>query len=377
MRLSALLVISLVSSSAAIAGKPNASRRSPKTKAQAPASSQELASPALSRPAPAAESLPLTKLPTPELLAKTGELYNSLEYDQVIPLSAALLARDDLTIDQRLEAYKLQGCAKAIVEDPVDAEKPFRLLLRARPDYALPASTTPKILSVFRKVQAEEQALARQLREVDRSRVISNLRLLGEVPKEAAGGRPLNFSYRLKDPTGAVEAIRLPYRRRGQKVFSSLALERSDAGDWRGAIPGEFTADPSGFTLEYYVETGDADGPLLTIGNALTPKTVAVTAGALFTQRPKPVPRGVFIASAAATGVLGAATGVLAIMFNVQQSEYRKMAQGQVDGAKLVAAAQRGDGLASATNALTIATGVALVTTIVLSTLTNFSPLEN
>ncbi len=365
----------LVFSSVAIAGRP----AKPPKPAKATAAKSAPAAPS---PVVETRSVPKSdrgsnadlKLPTTALLAKTQELYTSLEYDQVIPLSTALLARSDLTIDQRLEAYRLQGCAKAIVEDPVDAEKPFRLLLRARPDYDLPNDTTPKILSVFRKVQTEEQALAKQLREVDRSRIIANLRLLGEPPSEFKGGRPLKFSFRLKDPTGAVEAIRLPYRRTGQKVFSSLALERNEAGDWRGAVPGEFTADETGFALEYYVETADADGPLLSLGTALSPKTITILAGTLFTERPKPVPRGVFIASASVTGVLGVAAGVLAILFNTTQSNYRSLAQGQVEGAVLVSTARQGEVLATATNATLIACGAGLLTTIVLSTLTNFSP---
>ncbi len=365
MRTSALLWVAI--SSLAMAAKP----ARPAQKA-APPVPETRVTPATK--APEKGSPADLKLASPALLAKTQELYSSLEYDQVIPLSTALLARDDLTIDQRLEAYRLQGCAKAIVEDPVDAEKPFRLLLRARPDYDLPKDTTPKILSVFRKVQTEEQALAKQLREVDRSRVIANLRLIGEPPKEFKGGRPMNFSFRLKDPTGAVEAIRLPYRRQGQKVFSSLALERNEAGDWRGAIPGEFTADDHGFTLEYYVETADTEGPLLSLGTVLMPKTLPILPGELFTERPKPVSRGVFIASAVTTGALGIAGGVLAIFFNVSQANYRTMAQGQVDGAKLVAAARSGDTLALATNVVLITGGAALLTTIVLSTLTNFSP---
>jgi len=375
MRLSALLWV-VLSSQVLAAKPPKAPKTSPKTapKAAAPTTTGTSTESSRSAPtAPKASSAEL-KLPSPALLAKTQELYASLEYDQVIPLSTALLARDNLTIDQRLEAYRLQGCAKAIVEDPVDAEKPFRLLLRVRPDYDLPKDTTPKILSVFRKVQTEEQALANQLREVDRSRIIANMRLVGEPPLEFKGGRPLNLSYRLKDPTGAVEAIRLPYRRQGQKVFSSLALERTEAGDWRGAIPGEFTADERGFILEYYVETADDEGPLLSIGTALLPKTLPITAGALFTERPKPVPRGVFIASAATTGVLGLLGGGLAIWFNISQANYRTMAQGQVDGSKLVAAARQGDNLATATNVVLISGGAALLTTIVLSTLTNFSP---
>ena len=45
---------------------------------------------------------------------------------------------------------------------PVDAEGPFRLLLRLNPGFVLPAQTTPKIVAVFRKVEAEERAIFEQ-----------------------------------------------------------------------------------------------------------------------------------------------------------------------------------------------------------------------
>jgi hypothetical protein len=113
---------------------------------------------------------------------------------------------------------------------------------------------------------------------------------------------------------------------------------------------------------------------LLSLGTQLVPKTLPILPGALFTERPKPVSRGVFIASAVTTGALGAGAGVLGLLFNMSQTNYRSLAQGQVEGSTLVAAARRGDTLATATNAVLIAGGAALLTTIVLSTLTNFSP---
>lgn len=204
------------------------------------------------------------------------------------PLAEQVLARPDLTLDQKLEAYRLLGSAKAIVEDPAEAEKPFRLLLRARADFDLSAETPPKILAVFRKVQSEERALADQLREVERDRIISGLKLLGEPPNTARGGRPLPLSFRLRDPTSAVEVVRVPYRRQGTPAFSTLALERSAEGDWRGLIPAEFTSDEKGFQMEYYVETADTRGPLLRLGTEKAPLNLTVSAGTIAQARPPP-----------------------------------------------------------------------------------------
>ena len=311
---------------------------------------------------------------TQDALARLRQLYKGLEYDEVIPLADALLAREDLTLDERLDVYRLQGSARAIVEDPVDAEKPFRLLLRARVDYELPTDTPPKILAVFRKVQSEEKALNGQLREVERARIIANLRLVGEVPAQSRGGKAIVFSFRLKDPTGSVETLRVPFRRAGQTAFSSLALDRSEDGSWVGQIPGEFTSDEKGFRLEYYVESADTAGPLLTLGSGKEPRTVDVTAGLFTTERRKPLPRGAFIASAVVTGVLGLGTGTLAVLFNRQQASYAALVRSNqpIAGAELMRQGATGDAFATATNVALISTGVALVATVIIATQTRF-----
>ena len=364
---SSLLLVSLAAGSGQRPAPPARKKPTPATPQTAPAA----VSPAATSP----RGDPVDgKFTTTEGLARVRALYQALEYDQVIPLTEVLLARDDLQVDDRLDVYRLQGSARAIVEDPVDAEKPFRLLLRTRSDYELPPETPPKILAVFRKVQSEERALAGQLREVERARIIANLRLNGEVPAEIRGGKTLPFSFRLKDPTGSVEAIRVPYRRAGQPAFSSLALGRGESGDWTGQISGEFTSDEKGFKLEYYIETSDASGPLLTLGTSLMPRAVAVTPGLFTTDRPKPLPRGLFVGGAVATAVLGATAGTLGFLFNRQQASYRAMSSGggDVAGSSLAAQARLGNTLGTATNVAIISTGVLLVATLVSLPLTRF-----
>jgi hypothetical protein len=312
---------------------------------------------------------------SPVLLEQLKALYASLDYDKVIPVAEAVLAREDLGVEQRLEAYRLYGSAKAIVEDPVDAEKPFRMLLRSRPDYDLPKGTPPKILAVFRKVQSEEKALSAQLREVERARIVSGLQLLGDLPTEGKGGVPLSLNFRLRDLTGAVEAIRVPYRRAGEASFSSLALQRSQEGEWRGQIPGEFTASERGFQLEYFVETLSPDGPLLTVGTLREPKRIDISAGQVIRSTRPPVPQPVFFAAVAVTAVAAAGAGGLALALNDTQKDYQLKSRGSepVSGSLLVLRANQGQQLATATNATLIGAAVALVVTVVLAPFVNWA----
>lgn len=217
---------------------------------------------------------------TSELLAKAQALYAALDYEDVVAVTRALLARDDATIEMRLDAYLMQGSALAIVGDAVEAEKPFRFLLRGRPEFDMPAQTPPKILAVFRKVQVEERAIVLQMRELERARIVRELALEGETPTETPGGTPLTFRYRLRDPGRAVQSMNVHYRRTATEPFSSLALRIDDDGAWRAELPGEWTENEHGVTLEYYVTTADASGnALLNAGEHGAPLALQITPG--------------------------------------------------------------------------------------------------
>jgi hypothetical protein len=223
-------------------------------------------------------------------------------------------------------------------------------------------------------VQSEERALAAQLEEVERSRIVAGLKLLDPPPDAAQGGKPLPFSFRLRDPTGAVESVHVPYRRAGQPSYSSLALARSQEGDWRGAIPGEFTSDEKGFQLEYYVETIDAKGPLLQVGTARNPRVIPVSAGQFSTVRPPPLPRGLFFTSLAVTAAVGAATAGVGIAYQNTQADYTRLATsaGPIEGASLMQLRARGETLGTATTALLISTGATALLTALLTPFTNW-----
>lgn len=317
----------------------------------------------LSRPATSDES-------SESVLKRARALYDGLEYDKVGPLAEAVLAREDVPIDQRLDAYLLQGSSMAIVGDPIEAEKPFRLLLRARPDFDMPASTPPKILAVFRKVQAEENTIREEARKALRDKIVQDMAILGEDPEEHEGGLPLRFSYRVRDPNAAATGARVLYKKQKDTAFSSLALERDEEGAWRGAIPGEWTANEDGFQLVYYVETFDDGGVLKSRGGEGAPLTMAISPGTADRAPPPPLPLWSFLVVGGGAVVTAAAGGVFTGLTLVAQSDYDQFLEGSVtgsavDGAEVKRRAQVGEtlmwtqfGLYGAAGAIALAAAV-------------------
>ncbi len=215
-----------------------------------------------------------------ELLTRAKSLYANLEYGDVIPLAEELVERPEATIDERLDAYLLQGSALSVVGDPVEAEKPFRFLLRGRADFDMSPDTPPKILAVFRKVQVEERSIVEQMRELARQRTIREIELLPKVPHEIVGGNPVDFACRIKDPHGAVNAAGVYYRRTPDEPYSSLAMQVNESGAWVARLPGQTTENEQGLVIDYYLVTRGADTlDLVTVGAPQDPLRIAVAPG--------------------------------------------------------------------------------------------------
>jgi len=248
-----------------------------------------------------------------ELLQRSRAHYDNLEFDQVIPLAAQVLGAQEATPEQRLDAYVLQASCLAIVGRAIDAEQPFRLLLRMRPEFDLGDDTPPKILAVFRKVQVEEKTIADQIRAMERERMLAEMSVAGGAESDAVGGEPVRFLYRIRDPRGVVAGAELHYRRAGRPAFSVLALERGPGGEWGGDVPASWTENTAGMTIEHYLSTADASGAaLLAMGTADSPLQLTVAPGEI--AEPEAFYETVwFWATTAAVVVAGAAASVVAV----------------------------------------------------------------
>jgi hypothetical protein len=344
-----------------------------KGKEKLPPAAPSPAAPSPAAPSPAA---PSPAAPTPELqgtveelMRKAKQLHDQLEYDQVLPLVQEVLKREGVPIELTLDAYVLEGSCLAIMGNPIDAEAPFRRLLRGRPDFELSEETPPKIISVFRKVQAEERAIAEQMEALTRRRVVSGMALLGEHPENLRGGRPVYFDYLLKDPTLAAQTVRVQYRRKGEPAYSSLALMRDDTGRWSGQIPGEWTANEGGVQLEMYIEALDKKGALVAAGTAAEPLRRDIAEGQVDRSAPPPMPAWSMWVGAGTTAALALAGAGFGAGFSVVQEQYVQQAErARTDpqpGAELVAKERLGSTLGWTANGLFIASGVSALVTVV------------
>jgi hypothetical protein len=320
--------------------------------------------------------------PAADVLGKLQNLYNALEYEEVLALGEAFTARTDLTIDQRLEGYRLLASAIVVVRDPSDAKTKFRLLLEAArlqgKQYALPQDTPPKILDVFKLVRTEFEAEQALLEAVKRRRTIESISIAGGPGESGAGGKPLTFRYRIKDPTGAVGGAKVNYRREGESVFNSLALVSNDSGEWKAVLPGDLTASGNPYRLQYYVVTSDGSGELRTEGTSTQPLAVPMTAGVPTAPPFKPIPKAVFFTSAGLT-VIAAGLGLLfgSLMLGPQAEFNRLVEQSRdpsnmVQGRTLVDLQQRGTTYATAANVSYIVAGGLGLTTGLLAIFTKF-----
>jgi hypothetical protein len=338
----------------------------PKKKAATPA-------PAAATPTPAPPPITSTRSAS-ELIAEAQKLYDGLEYDKVAPLAAAALATADISLDEKLLAYQLQGSALAIIGDPVDAERPFLLLLSVRPDFSLPEDAPPKIVSVFAKVKGEFDALRAIQEAQQRKELSATITIDGAIPDTAVGGSALRFEFGVQDPRGVVKSVRVQYRRQGEPEFLGLPLRRAVSGQWVGVVPGEWTASDGGFVMETSVVVSDQKGPLKKLGDPFA--TIQVSAGEL--ERQRPVPLWAFGTSAGVTGVAAlAATGVT-VATALQNADFHgkleaATPENPASGADIVAQQRLGESLNTAALVGWSAAGVAAIVTGVLGLFTNWS----
>lgn len=305
--------------------------------------------------------------PRPALLARLQQQLAALEYRDADALSAALLAREDLTLDERIDTQLARGRVLAIIADPTDAEPMFRLVLRARPAFDLPDDTPPRVLAVFRKVQVEERRAADQLRAVERARRIAGLALRYREPTEVRGGQPLLVELRLRDDTGAAERLRMGWRV-GTGEFATLPLSRRPDGAWAGTLSASDTVNQQGAKLDYFFEVADPAGVLLSDGNAGKPHQLTLLPGQV--KVTPPISSRAFALIAGGTGVLAIASGVLWLVVGLEARAFH--APQTVTTEQFLAAQSEGKALSAVAVTVSVTALVGLVATLVSAPLTDF-----
>jgi tetratricopeptide (TPR) repeat protein len=254
-------------------------------KPSAPASGAPGASQGGAAPAPAGQPQ--------DLVAKGQQLFDDQQYEESIQtLSAALLSPSN-TKEQKVEIYRLLALNYITLGRKDEAESAVRGLLVIKPDYALPASESPRFRDFFAEARKKWEDEGRP-GLVKAAPVEKPIVLKHAAPSSVGEGESVDIAGRVEDPDGRVASISIFYRSGSKDDFTEAEVDR-DGDGFRVQIPGSVAKAP---LLEYYLAARDAKGETIaTRGDPQSPLRVAVTAPS----------KGWVLPVAIGGGILGAA----------------------------------------------------------------------
>lgn len=219
--------------------------------------------------------------PTPEaLLARARAQVEALEFEDALQTSTQLTAMQGVQDPVFVQGQVIRGSVLAVLGRIVEAETPFRLILRVHPDFDLPDSTPPKILTVFRKVQVDERRLARDVAEARRRQLMAGLKVEPQLPATHEGGLALSVQIALTDPDRGVRKVSFSYRMGLVGEYDTINLTREQGTLWTGEIGGDRTSNQGGVVMCWFVTTqGAEDLPLTTVASAEHPRVLEISGG--------------------------------------------------------------------------------------------------
>lgn len=234
-----------------------------------------------------------SKSATRGLIDKGQQLFEDQQYEESIQALSAALMRPDSTPDEKIDVYRLLALDYITLDRGPEAESAVRGLLVLAPDYALPASESPRFRDFFTHAKERWEAEGRPGVSV-KAAAESPASIKHATPDDVKEGRELVLSARVTDPSGAVKTVRVFFRKNAREPFRE-AKGTLQAGRMRARIPGSSIAPP---LVEYYLTAEAADGTVLASrGDAQSPLRAAV----------EEAKRGWVLPVAIGGGILGAA----------------------------------------------------------------------
>jgi len=261
-------------------------------------------SPALAQPQkPAAKPGAAAPAAQPQdLIAKGHALFEDQQYEESIQTLSAALLRPSNTPQQKVEIYRLLALNYITLGRKDEAESAVRGLLVQQPDYALPASESPRFRDFFAQARAKWESEGRPGLAKDEP-TEKPVVLKHGAPAQVDPDKSVELRGRIDDPDGRTGSVKL-YFRSGSKGDFTEALAQLEEGSVRATIPASAVKPP---LVDYYFEVLDGGGGVIASrGDASAPLRIAV---------PEPSSKGWVLPVAIGGGVLGAAAivGVLAL----------------------------------------------------------------
>jgi hypothetical protein len=218
----------------------------------------------------------------PKAVAAAQQACEAFDLDNCISLCNGLLTRAELTSQQQATVYAHLAASYAVLGDPTESERYYRLLLRLQPEFDLTGDTPPKILVVFRNVQTDEKRLRQAMLDAAKKRLREGIEVEVSAPGNATGGRPLDITANVKSAQGGVSAVALKFRKEAAEDFATQPMTRVADQTYAVKFPPDQTATDAPRKWEYYVVVeGEGGEPLHTKGSAQQPYEVAVAAGSV------------------------------------------------------------------------------------------------
>ncbi|MBZ4335333.1 hypothetical protein [Corallococcus sp. AS-1-12] len=208
-----------------------------------------LALPAQARVPPPPSPLLSQLGPTSPAIDAARELLEAGRFQEALGVVQGGLDAPDVTDDELVELYRLQGLTALYLGDEALARGAYEKLLQARPDFELPRSAPPKVRGLFAK-----------LKEDLRHRRVHPVTLEVDPIPDPAPGERVEVDAVLRDMALGARA-RMFYRRAGAQGFSSVdfARDRARPEHYTAVLPAyELPVESTPYEVEYYFEVVDA-----------------------------------------------------------------------------------------------------------------------
>ena len=233
-----------------------------------------------------------------DLIQRGRALFDDQQYEESIQALSAALVRPSNTKAQKLEIYRLLALNYITLSRKDESESAVRGLLALQPDYALPASESPRFRDFFAAVKQKWEAEGRPGFVVETGPAVP-VEMTHNSPAEAVAHKQLDLSATLTDPQHQVTTVKLYYRHGSNGPFDE-AEGTIDGDHVQASIPPAAVVPT---VVEYYLQGFDKGGvPVVSRGDSEAPLRVAVPEAAKAWVLPVAIGGGVVVAAVAIIG---------------------------------------------------------------------------
>jgi hypothetical protein len=234
-----------------------------------------------------------------DLVQRGRALFDDQQYEESIQSLSAALVRPNNTKAQKLEIYRLLALNYITLNRKEESEGAVRGLLALQPDYALPASESPRFRDFFAAAKAKWEAEGRPGLVKETEAPPAPVSMTHNSPAQAGRRTQLDLTATLVDPQHRVVSVKLFYRHGSNGKFDEADAD-VDADHVRASIPPEAVVPT---LVEYYLQGFDKGGlPIVSRGDAEAPLRVAVPEPAAGWILPVAIGGGVLVAAAGIVG---------------------------------------------------------------------------